>query len=161
MSREATPLRGLTLLKKILGRKLLHIVRYVLGFSKTNDPSGHGITELHFEEFTISVRPGPNEDFIIIEEGEAVAADLNLSYWSKHDLASGNGYADYIGKKLQRVELYTDGLEDIALVFHFEENREFSIVLDDTDLCLTRDFNPLTPLFDGTVPQLRAILQKD
>src|SRR2546423_14239629 len=111
MSHESTPIRGLTLLKKTLGRKLLRIVRYVLGFPKTNDALGHGITELHFEEFVISIRPGPNEDFIIIDQGELDGASLNPSYWSKLELSFRDEFTTYIGKKLRQVDLYTDGIE--------------------------------------------------
>jgi len=151
--------RGLDLLKTVIGQKLIGVSRIVLGLGKSADEHGHGITELQFERTIISVKPGPNEDFIAISEGPVEGTWLNLEHCTPVDLSSKDHWLPYIGNRLEDVSCYTDGNEDVALIFHFEGNRRFSIVLFDTDLLIAEELEPFEKDPEGTALKLRKNLR--
>lgn len=157
----STVVRGAELIQKVLGQRLQNLTRYVLGLGWSNDQTGHGITDLTFESMTLTVRPGANEDFIVVEEGPTHYEHLDAIHWSKVDLSQMIGFLPFASRRLMYVDCYTDGIEDIALVFCFEGADQFSIVLDDTDLLLTKTFNPSKETSCGVLPQLRARIARD
>lgn len=144
--------RGLEHVRRVLGKRLTGARRYVLGLGHTNDAFGHGITELTFEDVQIVIRPGPNEDYLVVDAGPLEPSDLNREYWTEVDLIRDQGWQP--SGQLKQVDVFTDGVEDVALVFHFDSDERFSIVLCDTDVALGRELelfgtdpNKVLPVF--------------
>jgi hypothetical protein len=146
---------GLDLLKTVIGQKLIGVSRIVLGLGRSADEHDHGVTELQFERKIISVEPGPNEDFIVISEGPVGGTWLDPEYCTPVDLSSKDHWRPYIGSRLEYVSCYTDGYEDVALIFHFEGGRRFSIVLFDTDLLIAEELEPFENDPEESVLKLR------
>jgi hypothetical protein len=130
-----------------------------LGLGTSNDEWGHGITELEFEKLILTVRPGPNEDYILVEGGSP--RDLDAEYWTLIEAQQVSNWAGYLGLQLESIDLYTDGREDVALVFHLEDGRSFSIVLCDTDLSMAQALEPFGSALESVTPQLRERLRAD
>lgn len=128
---------GLENLRLALGKPLTGARRYVLGFAKRNDPFGQGITELSFGYSQLVVRPGPNEDYLVITGGPLDIAGLSSEYWTEVDLVRDHGWQP--AGKLAHVDVFTDGTEDVALLFSFDSDERFSIVLCDTDVAIGRE----------------------
>ena len=61
--------RGLENVRQVLGKRLTAAHRNVLGVERTHDAFGHGITVLAFEGAQLVVRPGPDEDYLVIDTG--------------------------------------------------------------------------------------------
>jgi len=143
-------------LEHALGKTLSKARRYVLGLGRTNDAFGHGITELTFEDVRLVIRPGPNEDYLVIDAGTVDAGGLNHDYWTEVDLINDQKWL--IRGRLMQVDVFTDGFEDVALVFNFDSNDRFSIVLCDTDVAIgrelelfARDPNKVQPILRTTI----------
>lgn len=147
-------IRGLENIRQALGKPLTGTHRYVLGLERTNDAFGHGITELIFIDAQLVIRAGPNEDYLVVEEGPFDAQTLNREYWTQIDLIRDRGWHP-LGQ-LKYVDIFTDGLEDVALVFHFDSNEQFSVVLCDTDVALGRDLEFFETDPNGVRPVLRT-----
>src|SRR5262245_32333355 len=125
-------IRGLEDVRRALGKRLTGARRYVLGPGRTPDPFGHGITELTFEDAQFVVRPGPNEDYLVVDVGPLDPSGLSPEYWTEVDLVRDQGWRP--SGRLEHVDVFTDGIEDVALIFHFDEGERFSVVLCDTDV---------------------------
>lgn len=147
------PARGSALLRLAIGKRLTDFRRYVLGLGQSNDKLGHGVTELAFDHLILTVRPGTNEDYIVIERGQA--RGLNPRYWTLVEAEQIPQGARCVGARLQSVDLYTDGQEDVALQFHFDENRSFSLILCDTDLRMAEGLETLYGALERVEPRLR------
>lgn len=141
------PTRGLEHVRRVLRKRLTGARRYVLGLGDTNDAFGHGITEVSFEDVQLVVRPGPNEDYLVADVGPLDPSDLDPEYWTEVDLIRDHGWQP--SGQLKQVDVFSDGYEDVALVFHFDSAERFSIVLCDTDVALGRELE----LF-GTDPNM-------
>ena len=144
------PVRGLDELRAVLGKNLTGAYRYVL--ASTKDAFGHGITELEFENTRVVIRPGPNEDYLVVEQGPLDSTSLRPEYWTKVELFKDSGW------QLKEVSVFTDGTEDVALVFAFRSGQQFSIVLCDTDVAIGRDLelfetdpNKIHPVFRTSI----------
>lgn len=124
-------IRGFDHLRAALGQRLTGVRRQVLGLGRASDAFGHGITELTFERVSVVVRPGPDEDYLIVEEGPLDASSLDREFWSEVDLVQERGWKR--SGILQGVEVFTDGVEDVALLFGFDSGERFSLVLCDGD----------------------------
>lgn len=155
---QSHPARGLAVLRGALGRELGAVARLVLGLGKSNDECGHGITELSFGELKLVVRPGPNEDYIVVQEGTLSGQAIDREYWSPVDFSRRPEWKHRLGKTLDFVDCYSDGHEDVALVFHLEGGDHFSIVLCDTDLMIAEELEPFERDPGGTVPVFRERL---
>jgi hypothetical protein len=144
---------GLENLCQMIGKKLTGVRRYVLGLGRANDILGHGITELSFEEAVLVIRPGPNEDYLVVENGPLEADRLDRDYWTEVDLVRQHAWT--IQGRLERVQVFTDGAEDVALVFEFDNGEQFSIVLCDTDVAIGRGLER----FAGDPHNVRPVLR--
>ncbi len=148
------PTRGLENIRQALGKPLTGARRYVLGLGRANDAFGHGITELTFEDTQLVIRPGPNEDYLVVDEGAIDPTGLNPEYWTEVDLVK-----DYCWRpsgQLNHVDVFTDGIEDVALIFHFDSNERFSVVLCDTDVALGRELELFGSDPNKVLPVFRA-----
>jgi len=130
-----------------------------LGLGRSNDEWGHGITALKFDRLTLVVRPGPNEDYILVEEGPP--RDLDAEYWTLVEAQQVPDWSGYLGGRLGSIDLYTDGRDDVAVVFHFESGTSFSIVLCDTDLLMAEALEPFDGALERVTPQLRERIRAD
>ena len=135
---SSTPASGVHLLRSVIGHRLRGIRRWVLDLANANDEFGHGITELRFDHQTLTFKPGPNEDYIIIEIGAVDPNSMDQSYFTEVDLYERTAWAPPSGK-LQSVDLFSDGLQDVGILFRFESGETLLIGLIDTDLVLDRD----------------------
>jgi hypothetical protein len=148
--------RGLENIRRVLGKRLTGARRYVLGFGRTNDAFGHGITELTFEDAQLVIGPGPNEDYLVVDTGPLDPGGLNREYWTEVDLARDQRWLP--SGRLKHVDVFTDGVEDVALVFHLDSDERFSVVLCDTDVALGRELelfgtdpNKVQPIFRASI----------
>ncbi len=123
---EEMSIPGLDNIRQAIGKPLTRACRYVLGLGRANDAFGHGITELTFEDTQLVIRPGPNEDYLIVDMGPFDPSGLNHEYWTEVNLI--RGYSWRMSGYLKYVDVFTDGFEDIALVFQFDSDERFSIV---------------------------------
>jgi hypothetical protein len=146
--------RGLDNIRQALGKSLTGIRRYVLGLGRANDAFGHGITELTFEDAQFVIRPGPNEDYLAVETGLLDPNGLNREYWTEVDLVGDYGWC--LSGKLKRVDVFTDGFEDVALVFQFDSGERFSVALRDTDVALGRELELFKTDPNKAQPSFRA-----
>jgi hypothetical protein len=147
---------GLENIGQALGKSLTRARRYVLGFGHANDAFGHGITELTFEDAQLVIRPGPNEDYIVVDTGPLDPSGLNREDWTEVDLVGDYGWR--LSGHLKHVDVFTDGFEDVALVFQFDSDERFSVVLCDTDVALGRELelfgtdpNKVQPVFRARI----------
>ncbi len=141
------------MLRLAIGKRLTELRRYVLGLGRSNDERGHGFTELVFGTYSIVVGPGPNEDYIVIEQGPLRA--LDPQYWTLVYTPNVEDWRRYLGAKLESIEVYTDGKEDVALLFTFEDRKAFSILLCDTDLIISEKLEEFENTPGETKPKLR------
>jgi hypothetical protein len=151
---EEMSIRGLENVRQAVGKPLTGARRYVLGLGRTNDAFGHGITELTFEDTQIVIRPGPNEDYLVVDTGPLDPSGLNREYWTEVDLVR-----DHIWQpsgRLKHVDVFTDGIEDVALVFHFDSDERFSVVLCDTDVAIGRELELFGADPNKVLPVFRA-----
>ena len=147
---------GAERLKQVLGRRLVGLTRYVLGFGQSADEQGHGITELEFDFGVLVLRPGLNEDYILIEEGPP--SNLDGEYWTRVEIQQVPDWLDYLDLRIEAIDVYSDGREDVAIVFHLEDGKNFSIVLCDGDLMMAEALEPFDSAFERVVPRLRERL---
>lgn len=140
---------GLEALGAAVGKHLTRAHRHVLG---AGGPFGHGITELTFDDVQLVVRPGPNEDYLVVESGPLDASALDREFWTAFELTGG---AWGPTGRLVDIDVYTDGHEDVALVFRFDGGDRFSVVLVDTDVVIARELEPLA----GDPNQARPLLR--
>ena len=152
----STPTRGIELVEDALGQSLQSVTRYLFGATQPKDVTGDGMTTLCFDHTMLSLRVGLNEDFMIVERGPIIQDTLDPSYWTKVELSTETNFSTLIGKKLCHIDCYTDGLEDVALVFCFDGGKQLAIVLDDTDLLFISNFDPSQKNSNGITPQLRT-----
>jgi len=146
--------RGLENIRRALGKPLTRARRYVLELGSANDAFGHGITELTFEDAQIVIRPGPNEDYLVVDTGPLDPSELDPEYWTEVDLVRDYGWQ--LSGYLKHVDVFTDGIEDVALVFHFESDEQFSIVLCDTDVAIGRELETFGTDPNKVAPVFRA-----
>ena len=132
--------RGLDHLGSVVGKELTMTRRYILGLGRANDAFGHGITELTFDGVQLVVRPGPNEDYLVVESGPLDARRLDQEYWTEVNLARDDRWRPR--GRLAHVDVFTDGTEDVALLFEFDSGDRFSIVLCDSDVAIGRELEP-------------------
>jgi hypothetical protein len=130
--------------------------RYILDLDRSNDAVGHGITELTFEETTVSISPGRNEDYIVIKEGRIPSDSLDPLYWSLVDMLGEASWKAYKGERLECIDCYSDGIEDVALIFRFQSGISLSIALHETDLIIARGLEP----FDESTEELDLFLRE-
>jgi hypothetical protein len=146
--------RGLEHLKSAIGRELTRSHRYVLGLGRSNDPFGHGITEFDFDGVELVVRPGPNEDYLVVESGPLDARGLDEEYWTEVDLTGDHKWQPR--GRLAHVEVFTDGTEDVALLFVLDSGDRFSVVLCDTDVAIGRGLEPFRNDPNHAEPRFRT-----
>ncbi len=155
----STPTRGVELVEDALGQSLQSITRYLFGVTPPEDLTGDGMTTLSFDHTMLSLRTGHNEDFMVVERGPIIHDTLDLNYWTKVELSTEADFSALIGKRLCYVDCYTDGFEDVALVFGFDGGKRLAIVLDDTDLLFISNFDPSQRNSSGITPQLRTRIE--
>ena len=131
-----TPLYPMSIppLRVAIGLTLTHIVRYVIEPKNNSAIDGHGATELHFGPEVLSIYPGKNEDYILIENKALDSRDYDSRYWSCYDLSAEAKFSKLIGSKLERVEIFGDEMADTGLCLIFEGNQKLWIYYNDTDL---------------------------
>jgi hypothetical protein len=112
--------------------------RWVLDLGGANDELGHGVTTLDLDGGAITFSPGPNEDFIVVREGEPGPTELDPKHWTEVALERLVPRGP-----LDRVDLLTDGVDDVAVLLRFRSGDELVIALVDTDLVLARDLSVL------------------
>jgi hypothetical protein len=144
--------QGIEIILPAVGKRLTHARRFVLGLGRSNGPLGHGMTELTFEDSTLTVSPGPNEDYLEITSGPISTQAPASEHWDEVDLAELGWGPD---GRLRRVDIYSDGLEDVALVFVMDSLETFSLVLCDTDAALGNALE----LFDSDPNKVRPVLR--
>lgn len=150
------PIRGIELIEGALGQSLQSVTRYLFGLEHPKYVDEDGMTTLCFDHTMLSLRLGRNEDFMIVERGPITQETLDPDYWTKAELSSETDFPTLIDRKLCYVDCYTDGFEDVALVFGFDGGERLAIVLDDSNLLFTFNFDPSQKNFNGVIPQLRA-----
>lgn len=137
-------LRGRELFDQAIGKSLRAARRHVRLLRNHGDPLGDGVTELDFGDLTVCLKPGPNDDFIVVEEGQWTPdADSDQAAWTTLDPFSDPPVGECVGSALNRVFLYSDGVEDIAVKLDFQNNAHFVVVLQDSDLIIASDLSAL------------------
>ena len=136
---EPRSVRGAELLRDALGRRLVGVKRWVFDLGGANDEHGHGATELSFDgEVTLTLAPGPNEDFIVVHRGpwrDRGPAAASFTPVQIPDLEAWTGRAAVV----TAIDLLTDGVEDVGVRFRFGNEAAFLIALVDTDLVMAED----------------------
>lgn len=74
-------IRGLNFVRRVLGRPLTGVRRFVLGLGSMNDAFGHGITEFTFDDLQLVIAPGPDEDYLVVELGAIDPKWINHEYY--------------------------------------------------------------------------------
>ena len=149
--------RGLEKLRQALGKSLTRGRRYVLGLGRSNDAFGHGITELTFDDLQLVIGPGPNEDYLVIESGPVDPGGLEREYWTAVDLTRDHEWR--LHGRLKCVDVFTDGIEDVAVLFVFDRGDRFSVVLCDTDVVIGRELEPFASDPNGVEPSFRTRIE--
>jgi hypothetical protein len=147
-------IHGAEHIRQALGKQLTGARRCVFSLGCANDAFGHGITELTFENMKLVIRPGPNEDYLIVEAQSFDPGSLDPEYWTPVDLVRDHGWQP--AGLLKHVNIFTDGIEDVALVFHFDSGDRFSLVLHDTDASLARELELFETGPDSVLPTLKT-----
>ena len=158
-SSEPKPAFGIEFLRPAVGQVLKGLKRYVVGLGSVNDEWGHGMTEIHFETTVLTIKPGPDEDYIVIEEGAVRDEDVNPEYDTLVNFSRREDWCSHIGRKVSCVDCFTDGYEDVALVFHLVPEEQFSIVLCDTSLWLAEGLQLFEHDRLGVVPRFRQRIE--
>lgn len=132
-----TPMRGAEHLPRLLGRRVVGLRRWVFDLGRANDEFGHGVTTLSLDDGAcLTLRPGPMEDYIILQAGAPDLEGLPPQYWTPVDLVENALWHPPPGS-VSRIELFTDGVDDVALRLHFQDGGPVVFALIDTDLVLT------------------------
>lgn len=147
--------RGLVNLRPFLGRTLENVRRWVLSDGGVADPLGHGITQFRFDQGFLVVRSGANEDHLELTRAPIVEAELPFEHWQRFDVENVGKWSRFIGQKLSWVDCFSDGFEDVALVFYFEAGDRLSLVLCNTDLLLAEGLEPFQDDLEGVMPRFR------
>jgi hypothetical protein len=145
---------GIQHIDSVLGRSVIGVRRYVMGLRRSDDVFGHGVTEFDFEGVKLVVRPGPNEDYLVVEQGEIDRENLDPEYWTKVDLSDEREWMP--AGRLKHVDVFSDGIEDVALVFSFDSGEQCSVVLCDTDVALGRGLERFSTDPNKIRPSLRT-----
>jgi len=132
------PGQGRNILLNVIGHQLHGVRRWVMDLGGANDEFGHGITELTFDNEVVIFRPGPNEDFIVVENGPVQAVTFDERYFTRVDLECSRSWTTPSGV-VKSIDILSDGLEDVGVVFRFETGDTLLIALTDTDLVIARD----------------------
>lgn len=146
---------GFCSLKDALGLKLQGVRRFILGLGTSNDETGHGITILTLGDKEFVVRPGPNEDYIEVAAGPIDTSGLDSEHWTEVDLTARPEWYFLVGRELEFVDCYSDGIEDVALVFNLAGGQHFSLALCDTDLVIAEELEPFQKDPERTIPVFR------
>lgn len=147
--------RGLINVRSVLGQSLENLRRWVQSDGEAIDPFGHGLTQFRFERGFLSVRPGVNEDHLEISRAPIVETELAPEHWQRFDVENVGKWSRFIGQKLSWVDCFSDGFEDVALVFYFETGDHLALVLCNTDLLLAEGLEPFQDDLEGTLPRFR------
>lgn len=123
--------QGIDNLAPLIGGKFDLIIRYVLSLHNTNTARGHGFTELTFGGRHVSVLPGWNEEFIIIDPGTIRQDDVSHELWSFVGVNELPGFAQMLGRTLLAITVLCDEEADKVLVFSLTGDVEFYILLDE------------------------------
>jgi hypothetical protein len=117
---EEMSTRGLENIRQALGKPLTRARRCVFWLGCANDAFGHGITELTFEDAQIVIRPGPNEDYLVVDTGPLDPSGLEPEYWTEVDLVRDYGWqlSGYLKHIIGReLELFGTDPNKVAPVF--------------------------------------------
>lgn len=132
-----TPMRGAEYLPALLGRRIVGLRRWVFDLGNANDEFGHGVTLLSLDDGScLSLRPGPMEEYIVLQAGEPDLEGLPSQYWTPVDLVERNLWQPRPGP-VSHIEFFTDGVDDVAVRLHFQDGGAVVFALIDTDLVLT------------------------
>ena len=148
-------LRGQDILAGVLGKKIGGIHRWVLDLGGANDEFGHGISQFEANGNCLVIRPGPNEDFMLVEQGPFNAEQLDPEYWTEVSFANLPGWREPNGA-IAQIDLFTDGLEDVGLVFRFEGGESVVFALVDSDLVVGENLS----MFDEDPNMVRPRLRE-
>src|SRR5690606_21621666 len=110
---NARPLPGQPVLSRAVGQHVRGLRRWVLDLGGANDEFGHGVTVLELDDGAVTFRPGPNEDFIVAQQGAPAASEFSPEHWTHVDLVSQGLWQPPAGR-IDRIELFTDEIEDVA-----------------------------------------------
>lgn len=135
---EPRPIHGLDALRQLLGHHVQGLKRWVLDLGGANSEFGHGVTILEFDGDVIAFRPGPNEDYIVVEPGAPNSSTMDPEHWTLVDLCERGLWSAPVGK-VEGVALYSDGLDDIAALIRFQSGEQLLVALVDTDFTLSVD----------------------
>lgn len=152
---DPRPLQGRLVLSRLLGRRVRGIERWIMDLGGANDEFGHGVTLFHLDDGFVTFRPGPNEDFIIVEEGAPGRSAFHPNHWTFVDLSAQGLWTPPQGE-IDRVELFTDGVDDVAILVHFTSGEQVVTALVNTDLVMASDLAVFGP---DIVPWLRETLR--
>jgi hypothetical protein len=152
---------GTDLVKAVLGSRITGLRRHVFLLDRVNDEHGHGITELMTEAATLAIGVGPNEASIVIAPGPVARDALDPHQWTTVITDEDGRWNRLRGHMIRFVDVYSNGLQDVAFVFRLDGRQRFSIVLDDMNLLLARDLEPFRRAGGGRrqMPRFRERIQ--
>jgi len=150
---------GTDLVKAVLGSRITGLRRHVFLLDRLNDEYGHGITELLTDAATLAVGVGPNEAGIVIAPGAVAKDALDPQQWTTVITDRGDRWNSLRGRVIRFVDVYSNGIQDVAFVFRLDGRQRFSIVLDETNLLLARDLEPFRRGGRNRMPRFRDRIQ--
>ncbi len=159
LARRRNHHEGTDLVRSVLGGTVKALRRHVFLLNRVNDEHGHGITELHTDLGVLVIGTGPNDGSIVIAPGPLAAGSLDPSQWTPVITDPEGRWNSLRGSVLRFVDVYSNGLEDVAFVFHLEPRQRFSVVLHQTNLMLARELEPFRTGPRRRLPRFRQRIQ--
>ena len=150
---------GTNLVKAVLGSSITGLRRHVFLLDRVNNEYGHGITELVTDATTLAIGVGPNEASIVIAPGPIARHALDPHQWTTVVTDREGRWNRLRGHVIRFVDVYSNGLQDVAFVFRLDGHQRFSIVLDEMNLLLARDLEPFRRGARSRMPRFRERIQ--
>jgi hypothetical protein len=159
LARKRNDHEGMDLVRSVLGAKVTGLRRHVFLLDRVNDENGHGITELVTDLGTLAIGAGPNDESIVIAPGPVDPDTLDPSLWTPVITDPEGRWNGLRGCTVRFVDVYSNGLEDVAFVFSLSDGKRFSVVLHETNLVLARDLEPFRREGRRDLPRFRERIQ--
>ena len=146
---------GADLIQALVGSRIVSLRRHVLFYEPSRDENGHGITEVHTSLGSVVIGAGPNDDSIVVAAGPLEHGRLDPAEWTTVVADSEGWWLALRDHTIHLVDIFTNGLRDVAYVFRLNPRERFSVVLCNGDLLFGRDLERFRDCPEG-MPRFRA-----
>jgi hypothetical protein len=159
LARRRNHHEGTDLVRSVLGARITGVRRYVFLLGRVNDENGHGITELMTDATTLAFGVGPNDESIVVAPGPVAPGDLDPTDWTPVITDPAGRWNRLRGRVVRFIDVFTNGLEDVAFVFNLDRKDCFSVALIETNLVLARRLEPFRHRGNRRLPRFRDRIQ--